>query len=95
MPISTITGSNPKVPGYRVQVLQDNKREVVREEKTKLLSMYPDLKIYETYDAPFFKLRIGDFQNRFEAFKVFKRIKQDFSRAFIVPDRVFLREVKY
>ena len=33
--------------------------------------MYPELKVYEQYEAPFFKIRVGDFTNRFDAYRVF------------------------
>ena len=79
---------HPKVRGLRVQIIQNTDRELVTKEKTKFLRYYPDINIYETYEQPFFKLRVGDFTHRFDAYRVLQMLKPDFKVAFIVPDMV-------
>ena len=74
--------------GLRVQIIQNTDRQLVTKEKTKFLQLYPNLNIYETYEQPFFKLRVGDFENRFNAYRVYQMLKPTFNVAFIVPDMV-------
>jgi len=76
------------VKGYRVQILQDNNRSLMQQEKQKLQKMYPQLEIYELYESPFFKLRVGNYKDRFEAYQMYHKLKRNFKRAFIVPDKV-------
>ncbi len=84
---------NIKVRGLRVQILQNTDRERVTKEKTKFLRLYPDINIYESYDQPFFQLRVGDFENRFDAYRIYQMLKPDFTGAFIVPDMVKVSEL--
>lgn len=90
---ANIAQKSRTIPGYRVQIIQDNNRELVREQKAALLKMFPDIRAYETYDAPFFKLRLGDFKDRFEAYRVFYEAKKEFKRSFIVQDKINISEL--
>ena len=63
-------------------------RDLVRGEKVLLLQQYPNLKTYEVYQSPYFKVRAGDFTNRLAAFKLYSDLKPMFKRCIIVPDRV-------
>ncbi len=77
-----------EVRGLRVQIIQNTDRNLIIKEKTKFLRLYPDMNIYESYEQPFFQLRVGDFENRFDAYRVHQMLKPDFIGAFIVPDMV-------
>ena len=61
--------------GYRIQVYSGNQRtskeEIATLEK-KINELYPDIKAYRDYDAPFWKLYIGDFPI-FEEASIIKR----------------------
>lgn len=82
------TSRNRTVLGYRVQISQETNRDVVRGEKVLLLQQYPNIKTYELYQSPYFKVRAGDFTNRLAAFKLYSDIKPMFKRCIIVPDHV-------
>lgn len=84
---------NPKVRGLRVQIIQNTDRQLVTKEKTKFLRLFPNMKIYESYDQPFFKLRVGDFENRFDAYRVYQTLKPMFNSVFVVPDMVKASEL--
>lgn len=80
--------SKTTTPGFRVQIAQDNNRETIQTEKNKLNTKISGVELYETYDSPFFKLRAGDFKDRFSAYKLFMQIKPVCKMAFIVSDNV-------
>lgn len=84
---------NPQTRGLRVQIIQNTDRQLVTKEKSRFLRMYPDIRIYENYEQPFFQLRVGDFENRFDAYRVHQLLKPDFTGAFIVPDMVNVSEL--
>ncbi len=77
-----------KINGFRIQVIQDTDRGDVRQEKQRFINAFPQLKLYETYEPPFYKLRAGNFTDRFKAYYYYQRIKPNFTRAFIVKDQV-------
>lgn len=80
-----------KVPGYRIQIMQAMKSEPVLQAKAKCARKFSAHKVYYTYDQPDFKLRIGDFTDRFDVYKAFSKIKKEFSGAFIVRDLVNIK----
>jgi hypothetical protein len=80
-----------KVPGYRIRIFSDSgqpARQRANSERSKFVDKYPDINTYLDYEQPNFKVYVGDFRNRNDAFRVFMQIKKDFSRAFIVPMKI-------
>ncbi len=75
--------------GYRVEVFFSSKmdaKEKALEVKTKFLSEYPDYAVHIKFIAPNFRVRVGDFRTKNEAWKLYKMIQDDYPAAFIVPD---------
>lgn len=83
-----INQNSSETKGYRIQIMQAMKSEPVLEAKAEVLRNFPNLKVYYTYDQPDFKLRVGDFTDRFEAHKAYVDLSKRFDRAFIVRDMV-------
>lgn len=65
--------------GYRVQVYSNNNARKAKSEafdlEEKLLELFPEVKCYVTYSAPFWKVRLGDFSNYAEAVIFSKKVK--------------------
>ncbi|HUR11169.1 MAG TPA: hypothetical protein VM012_07355 [Flavitalea sp.] len=52
------------IPGYRILVMSTNNRDKVQDAKTRIYKRYPELKTYMLWQAPFFKLKVGNFRER-------------------------------
>ena len=75
--------------GYRIQLLNSNNRNLAFKLKYDLLSAYPDQKAYVSYQAPYFKVRFGNFLHRDEAEKMKKQLSKTYpSGLFIVDDSI-------
>lgn len=77
------------IDGYRLEIFfnsDHNAREKALEVKTEFLKRYPDLDAYIQFQAPNFRVRIGNFRTKSEALKVKERIKQNYPNAFRVDD---------
>ncbi|MFY7878770.1 MAG: SPOR domain-containing protein [Lacibacter sp.] len=75
--------------GYRIQVLNTTDRAQVLSAKSKLLTLYPDQKVYLMYQAPYFKLRFGNFIEKQEAVEYRKQLSILFpSGTFIIPSEI-------
>jgi len=75
--------------GYRIQLLNSNNRNLAFKLKYDLLSAYPDQKTYVSYQAPYFKVRFGNFLHRDEAEKMKKQLSKTYpSGLFIVDDSI-------
>src|SRR5687768_15335567 len=55
------------MPGFRVQLGSSSNRSEILELKTQFLRRHPEVRAYVTYQQPYFKLRVGDFEQRSEA----------------------------
>lgn len=79
------------IPGYRIQVFFASGTEAKNQAtkiKNELRNNYPQYEVYIIYEEPFFKLRIGDFRTKIEAYKLFKQIQESNPSAFIVEDLI-------
>jgi hypothetical protein len=72
--------------GFRVQVISTNKRTEANDIKARVMQLYPDYRTYLDYQAPYFKVRIGDFKTREEATDLREKISNSFPGGiFVVP----------
>jgi hypothetical protein len=79
------------ISGYRIRIFSDlgmNARTESEEAKTRFYEHFPNIPIYRKYDSPYFKVYVGDFRTKIKAVKNLKRIKREFPKAFIVPDKI-------
>jgi len=81
--------------GYRLLVLNTNKREDAINAKTKIYTYFPELKAYLVYQAPFFRLKAGNFKTRDEAEKYKQQMTPLFPKGvFIVNDTIEVKGEK-
>ena len=64
---TSVLTSNGKVKGFRIQITSTNNRDQAFNAKAAAQSKFPDQKVYTTYQAPLFKVRVGDFLKREDA----------------------------
>lgn len=77
------------INGYRVEIFFSSTmdaREQARKVKAEFLSEYPDQSVHIKFVAPNFRVRVGDFRTKNEAWRLYKTIQEDYQSAFIVPD---------
>lgn len=69
------------MPGYKVQIYSSNARDsrsIANSRSAQVKQLYPELESVILYNAPFWKVQIGNFVNRQEAQEVLKNIKKQF-----------------
>lgn len=82
--------------GYRIQVYADKNQRTAKSEamsRERALQMrFPDLGCYVTYNAPTWRLRVGDFATREEAVEIMQQLKKEFPsyarEMIVVKDRI-------
>lgn len=81
--------------GYRIQVLNTTDRNQALTAKSKLLSVYPEHKTYLMYQAPYFKIRIGNFVEKNDAENLKKELTKMFpAGVFIIPSEIEVKAEK-
>jgi len=83
-----------KINGYRIRIFSDSgnsARQKAYNESTRFSSLFPDMPSPAIeYETPNFKVYIGGFRTKLEAFRSFKTISKDFKNAFLVPANIEL-----
>jgi hypothetical protein len=77
------------IQGYRVQVFATSGYDYVTKMKETVEAQFPDEWFYLVYDPPTYKLRAGNFLERYEADR-FARVhaEKGYKDAWVVPERV-------
>lgn len=90
VPVETFTVAEPEtVQGFRIQVYSSNNYDEAITIRNTLNVELPAQWVYMVYDAPTYKIRVGDYTNRADAnLAVDGFIEKGFKGAWVVPDRV-------
>jgi hypothetical protein len=82
--------------GYRIQIFFEsgsNAKNRANTTKRRFSNHFSDIDTYVTFDAPHFKVRVGNFRTRIEAEKNLIEIRKYFDIAYIVPSKIDFPEL--
>jgi len=77
--------------GYRLQLYSGSGTSARQEANTlraEFLSKYPDIPAYVVYQAPNFKVRVGDYRTELEAIWLQRELEYKFPGGFVVKDLI-------
>lgn len=77
--------------GFRVQLTSESgqgSQARANDVKARFMSNYKDLNSYLVWEAPNFKIRVGDFRTKFEAAMFWKQIQAEFPNSYVVEDKI-------
>src|ERR1700722_9995632 len=88
----TTRESREHVPGFRIQVINTPDRNKVYDAKVKVYQQFPDWKPYLLYQAPNYKLRVGDFRTQEEAEAAMQELAKLFpSGLYVIRDIIEIK----
>ncbi len=73
--------------GYRVQIFM-GKEKGANEAKIDFSEEFEDYGVYEAYESPYFKVRVGDFRLRSAAERFAEKVRERYPAAFVVPSEI-------
>ncbi len=79
----------PGMNGYRIRIYLDlgqKSRKKSEEIVTEFYEKYPGISVYRNYESPYYKVSVGDFRTRDNAFKLYLQLKKDYPKAFIISE---------
>ncbi len=86
---------NRGVEGYRIRIFSDNgygAKENQMRVRASFLSLFPEIPTYPRYEGSYYKIYVGDFRTKRDALKTLEIIRKDFPDAFIVEDKIVLKD---
>lgn len=78
--------TNPRMEGWRVQIMSSTDRQQVEDGKNRFLNMYPNVVADWVHEKPYYKLRVGAFRTRQEALSFLAEIKDSYPGAYPAKD---------
>jgi len=85
----TTRDSRRMMPGFRIQVINSPDRNKVFAAKARIYQEFPELKPYLMYQAPNYKLKVGNFMTQEEAETYQRRLSRLFPTGlYVVPDTI-------
>lgn len=86
---SRINAEKQTIMGFRIQIFFGTDRKKATEMRSTFLQKYPSIPANLIYQQPNYKVRVGDFRTRIEAYKIQQQLNQEFP-GFIVKDDISL-----
>lgn len=74
--------------GYRIQIFSGNSKDEANRVKSDFYNKFPSLRCYLTYQQPYYKLRVGDYEDQESAKADARRLARTYPSSFLVPDEV-------
>jgi len=88
-----INQNDINLTGWRIQIYNSSGKEArdeANEIRNKFMNTYFDTKAYLIYQPPFFKIRVGDFRTKQEAFALYKTLLTVYPLSYLVQDKINL-----
>lgn len=85
-----LNGMVKTIPGYRVQIASfsgTNSKMSAFNLRDRFLLDYPAMQAYIVFDEPNFKVKVGDFRTRLEAYAFLQQIKETY-KGYIIKDNI-------
>ena len=83
-----------EISGYRIQIAAYsgvNSRSQAEAARNSFGALFPYTRSYLIYNEPYFKVRVGNYYTRLQAYKDLETIRLTYPSAYIVPDKISYR----
>ena len=74
--------------GYRVLVYTGSSSDDAKRNKGSVYDVLPDERIYIEWKSPSFRVKVGDYVDKLEAYSNYATLLKVFPNAIVVPDKV-------
>jgi len=94
IPKDSVVATTEEVQGFRIQIFSTSSIDEATQTRNLAMVKFPVDTIYIVYDAPVYKVRVGDYLNRYEANQRLPEfVEKKYRDAWVVPDRVIQRKL--
>jgi len=79
------------VDGYTIQIYSGQNREEAMNTKKKMTTEIPDLTANLQYQQPKFRVTVGKYYSKLEAYQDLTKLRKSFSSAILIPEKIAIR----
>ncbi len=76
------------INGWRIKLISTTNRRAWENAERKFKDMYPDYNYSNSYENPYYSLKVGAFETRYDLEPYLQRFKDDFREAIPFRDRI-------
>lgn len=80
--------SEKSIKGWRIQIITTNDRRKMESAISKFSSMYPDVDLKWNHVAPYYRVKVGAYENKMQLMGFLLELKDDFPGVIPVMDNV-------
>jgi cell division septation protein DedD len=91
--VNKIKTAEQTFDGFRIQLAATTDRRKVDQIQEAFRARYPEVYVGWSQAQPYYRVRVGGFQNRNDATKFMQNIKKDYPDAYIVQDKIKTTEL--
>ncbi|MBV6646354.1 MAG: SPOR domain-containing protein [Cyclobacteriaceae bacterium] len=74
--------------GYTIQVYTGPSRDKANQSRRQIEVLFEDLRPTVSYFQPNYKVRVGQYYDRLQAYQAYTKVKAAFPRALLLPDKI-------
>lgn len=89
--VAQINHKSNRISGFRILLYSGNERDEATKTREKAYRIFHNADLYTNYQAPTFKVRLGNYYQRLDAFIALKKLEPLFPHAVIVQEIVNLK----
>tara|TARA_B100000963_G_scaffold350524_1_gene360879 strand:+ start:431 stop:817 length:387 start_codon:yes stop_codon:yes gene_type:complete len=78
------------IQAFRIQIAFASTKNEINTMKLNFMKKFPNVPIYLSYSAPYYKLRVGNFRTKFEAEKSKGKLIKNYPGSYIVSEYIKL-----
>lgn len=83
----------PKFKGYRVQIMLSQNKNDVLKAQSEFIRYNKDVEVYIDRKAPNYRLRVGNFHNKFDGYAFQKKIDSKYPNSLVVSSQIDLPNI--
>ena len=76
--------------GFRVQIYMGASRSEAYAEQARFQRLFSNIDTYVSYEAPNYRVKVGDFRSRSEADQLMRGLSQQFNNVFVHTEDIFV-----
>ncbi len=83
-----VNRENKILEGWTIQILSTRDRREMEQERDRFLYKYPEYRVRQSFEEPFYRLKVGSFTSKLEALALRQQLQKQYRSAVLVKEEI-------
>lgn len=83
-----VNRENKILEGWTIQILSTRDRREMEQERDRFIYRYPEYRVRQSFDEPFYRLKVGSFTSKLEALALRQELQKQYRSAVLVKEEI-------